>query len=67
MNNKNKALQARVLTLREVYQTLRVGRITAMRLVQSGQLRAFRAGKCWRVRLEDLEQFMRPETVHKNH
>jgi len=61
MNNKSGlALTARVMTLREVSAVLRIGRVTALRLVRSGQLRAFRAGKVWRIRREDLEQFMQP-------
>ncbi|MEN6560121.1 MAG: helix-turn-helix domain-containing protein [Acidobacteriota bacterium] len=49
-----------VLTLKEVYAALRVGRVTALRLVQSGKLPAFRAGRDWRVRRADLDSFMRP-------
>ena len=47
-----------VFTLTEVASILRVGRVTAWRLVTSGKLRAFRAGKNWRVQQVDLEKFI---------
>ncbi len=46
-----------ILTLREVRDYLGVGERTAYRLIQSGQLSAFRIGKLWRIRRKDLEQF----------
>jgi excisionase family DNA binding protein len=53
------------MTIREVSAVLRIGRVTALRLVQSGQLRAFRAGRSWRIKREDLEGFMRPHVALK--
>jgi len=47
-----------VFTLAEVSSILRIGRVTAWRLVTSGKLRAFRAGKNWRVQQVDLEKFI---------
>lgn len=47
-----------VFTLAEVGSILRIGRVTAWRLVTSGKLRAFRAGKNWRVQQVDLEKFI---------
>jgi excisionase family DNA binding protein len=57
--------QEAVLTLKEIAKVLRLGRVTTLRLVQSGQLRAFRAGKAWRIQREDLEQFMQPQVAAK--
>lgn len=44
------------LTPREVMQALCIGRNTFYRLVNSGDLPAFRIGKLWRVRRSDLEK-----------
>lgn len=44
-----------VYTLAEVADILRVGRVTAWRMVTNGSLKAFRAGKGWRVLRDDLE------------
>lgn len=47
------------LTPREVMELLAIGRNTFYRLVNSGELPAFRIGKLWRVRRDSLEYFMR--------
>ena len=46
------------LTPREVMELLAIGRNTFYRLVNSGELPAFRIGKLWRVRRADLEHWM---------
>ena len=46
------------LTPREVMELLAIGRNTFYRLVNSGELPAFRIGKLWRVRWADLEHWM---------
>ena len=46
-----------ILTIRDVQCYLGVGERTIYRLIQSGELPAFRIGKLWRVRKKDLEQF----------
>lgn len=45
------------LTPKEVMQELCIGRNTFYRLVNSGALKAFRIGKLWRVRRDDLDTF----------
>ena len=45
------------LTPKEVMRELCIGRNTFYRLVNSGELKAFRIGKLWRVRREDLDNF----------
>lgn len=45
------------LTPREVMNLLYIGRNTFYKLVNSGELPAFRVGKLWRVRREDLVRF----------
>ncbi len=45
------------LTPLEVMQLLFIGKNTFYRLVNSGELHAFRIGKLWRVRREDVATF----------
>ena len=45
------------LTPREVMELLAIGKNTFYKLVQSGQLPAFRLGRQWRVRRADLEMW----------
>lgn len=45
------------LTPQDVQRELSIGKNTFYRLVRSGQLPAFRIGKLWRVRKEDLMNF----------
>ena len=44
------------LTPREVMELLAIGKNTFYKMVQSGQLPAFRIGRQWRVRRADLEE-----------
>lgn len=46
------------LTPQEVMEILAIGRNTFYRLVNSGELPAFRIGKLWRVRREDLRNWV---------
>lgn len=43
------------LTPREVMELLAIGKNTFYKMVQSGQLPAFRVGKQWRVKRADIE------------
>ena len=45
------------LTPREVMELLAIGKNTFYKLVQSGQLPAFRLGRQWRGRRADLEMW----------
>jgi len=47
------------LTPKEVMNLLYIGRNTFYRLVNSGELPAFRIGKLWRVRRDDLQTFFK--------
>lgn len=38
-----------ILTLKELQELLHIGKNTALRLVQSGDIEAFRVGKLWRI------------------
>ena len=44
------------LTPREVMELLAIGKNTFYKMVQSGQLPAFRSGRQWRVRRDRLEE-----------
>lgn len=48
-----------ILTLKELQELLHIGKNTALRLVQSGDIEAFRAGKQWRVLRESVEKYIR--------
>jgi excisionase family DNA binding protein len=48
-------------TPEEVAARLRVSRRTVYEWLKLGRLRAFRAGRGWRIRHADLEAFMMPE------
>ena len=45
-------------TLQEVSEKLRVGYRTALTYVESGDLKALKTGRRWRIREEDLQEFM---------
>lgn len=48
-----------ILTLREVCATLKIGKNTALRLLQCCDLEGFRVGNQWRVTKENLFTFIR--------
>ena len=60
MDIRKKSNKSQVLKLEEVRTALRIGRVTALRLIHSGELSAFRVGRDWRVLESELERFMRP-------
>ena len=48
-----------ILTLKELQELLHIGKNTALRLVQSGEIEAFRVGKQWRVSKESVAKYVR--------
>lgn len=48
-----------IMTLKEVRAALKIGKNTALRLLQSGDLEGFRVGNQWRVTKENLSAFIR--------
>ena len=48
----------RFLTVAEVADTLRVSTMTVYRLIKSGELRAARVGKSYRLREEDVDAYL---------
>ena len=47
-----------ILTLKELQELMHIGKNTALRLVQSGEIEAFRVGKQWRVSKESVEKYI---------
>ena len=47
-----------ILTVDEVAEFLKVNRMTVYRKIRSGQIEAFKLGRHWRVRREDLDNFI---------
>ncbi|HEV2368627.1 MAG TPA: helix-turn-helix domain-containing protein, partial [Acidimicrobiales bacterium] len=50
--------KARFLTVGEVAKTLRVSNMTVYRLINGGELPALRIGKSFRLREEDVDQYL---------
>ena len=48
-----------ILTLKEFQELLHIGKNTALKLVQSGEIEAFRVGKQWRVMKESVARSIR--------
>ena len=55
--NRNKELP-KIYTLREVEQILGVTQRTLYRWIDNGSLKAFKAGRTWRVSEEALQEFI---------
>ena len=50
--------RSRFLTPAEVAEQLRVSSMTVYRLIKSGELRAARIGKSYRIREEDVDAYL---------
>ena len=48
-----------ILTLKELQELLHIGKNTALLLVQSGEIEAFRVGNRWRVMKESVAKYIR--------
>ena len=53
-------LASRYFTVEEIARRLNVKRPAIYRWLQSGKLRAVKAGSGWRISDADLEEFLRP-------
>ena len=51
-----------ILTLKEVCTVLKIGKNTALKLLQNQDLEGFRAGNQWRVTKDSLFTFIRRNT-----
>jgi excisionase family DNA binding protein len=52
-------IEARLLTVNEVADLLRVSRMTVYRLIKEGQLAALRVGRNYRLREDDVDEYLR--------
>lgn len=48
-----------ILTLKELQGLLHIGKNTALRLAQSGEIEAFRVGKQWRIARENVIRYLK--------
>lgn len=53
-----KLSESRFLTVQEVADLMRVSSMTVYRLIKSGELRAVRVGRSFRVRQEDVDGYL---------
>jgi excisionase family DNA binding protein len=58
------ASEHRLLTVREVAETMRVSNMTVYRLIRAGELPAIRVGKHFRIREHELADYLESQTVH---
>jgi excisionase family DNA binding protein len=58
MTRANGSARPGFLTPREVAEALRVSDMTVYRLIKSGELRALRIGKSYRVSEEDFDAYL---------
>lgn len=54
---------SRLLTVADVAAVMRVSRMTVYRLIRRGQLKAIRVGRNYRVREDDLRQYLESSAV----
>ena len=52
-----------ILTLKELQELLHIGKNTALRLVQSGEIEAFRVGKQWRILKGSLLKYIKNRNI----
>lgn len=53
-----------LLTVREVADYLHVVTMTVYRMIDRGDLNAVKVGRVWRIRREELEQYLDRSMVH---
>jgi excisionase family DNA binding protein len=54
---------SQLLTVAEVANVIRVSRMTVYRLIRRGQLKAIRVGRNYRVREDDLNDYLEAQAV----
>ena len=47
-----------ILTLKDLQELLNIGKNTALRLVQSGDIEAFKVGKQWRILRNSIAKYI---------
>ncbi len=48
-----------MITIDELCDLLMIGRTTAYKLLQSGELKAFKIGKVWKISRASVEQYIK--------
>lgn len=48
-----------MITINELCELLMIGRTTAYKLLQSGDLKAFKIGKVWKISRASVEQYIK--------
>ena len=48
-----------ILTIKDLQKLLHIGRNTALRLVQDGEIEGFKVGRLWRVTRESVVKYIR--------
>ena len=51
-----------ILTVKQCQEILQIGKNLMLYLIHNEEIPAFRVGKQWRIRREDLERFMEAHT-----
>lgn len=51
-------MSEQVFTIQEVAERLRIHHTTVRRMIDRGELAAFKTGRIWRVKLADIEHLM---------
>ena len=51
-----------ILTIKQCQEILQIGKNLMLYLIHNEEIPAFRVGKQWRIRREDLERFMEEHT-----
>lgn len=49
---------SKIMTVSEVAEYLRISEVTTYKLVQSGSIPGFKIGRSWRVKLDDLLEYI---------
>jgi excisionase family DNA binding protein len=63
MGGREPFVGARLLTVGEVADVMRVSNMTIYRLIKSGQLAAVRVGKNYRIRESDVNRYLSERSV----
>jgi len=49
----------KLLTVKEVAEYLNISELTVKRHLYSGKLKGYKAGRQWRIKREDLEEYLK--------
>ena len=63
MSGKRPFIGDRLLTVSEVADLMRVSNMTVYRLIKSGQLKALRVGKNYRIRESEVDRYLSDRSV----